>query len=196
MHGSRIDEPDAAYDADLRAMHLYRPSSVSPKTASCGRVYWLLLVRRPDHRGGRRCGRHVGGRRHRSDIRRVLHGCWRLNSDMPSGQSSRGRSIREYRNGISPLSAAPELDFIEKLAVSAAGLDAKDGFLLEDLSGSFESEPEWSEVSEGAPASPHAGPVEQFTAGTASAAFCCMGRSVCSRRGTRARQYRRTRQRW
>jgi hypothetical protein len=53
----------------------------------------------------------------------------------------------------------PKLDFIEK-AVSSLGLDVKDCFLPEDLAGSFESELESSEVSEGAPAAPHAGPVE------------------------------------
>ena len=57
-----------------------------------------------------------------------------------------------------------ELDFIEKCANSPPGLDVKDCFLSEDLVGSFENEPEASEVSEGAPASPHVGPVEQFEA--------------------------------
>ena len=43
-------------------------------------------------------------------------------------------------------------------------MDVKDCFLPEDLAGSFESEPETSEISEGAPASPHVGPVEQLEA--------------------------------
>ena len=57
-----------------------------------------------------------------------------------------------------------KLDFIEKYAASRRGLDVKDCFLPEDLVGSFEGEPEASEVSERAPASPHVGPVEQLEA--------------------------------
>jgi hypothetical protein len=53
-----------------------------------------------------------------------------------------------------------QLDFIEKYAASPRRRDVKDCFLPEDLAGTFEGEPEASEVSERAPASPHVGPVE------------------------------------
>jgi len=62
------------------------------------------------------------------------------------------------------MNESPELDFIEKCAASSRRLGVKDGFLPEDLVGSFEGEPERPEISEGAPASPHVGPVEQFEA--------------------------------
>ena len=58
----------------------------------------------------------------------------------------------------------PELDFIEKCTGSAADEAMKDGFVTEHLIGTLKGEPELSEVTEGAPASPHVGPVEQLEA--------------------------------
>src|SRR5271165_5074446 len=57
-----------------------------------------------------------------------------------------------------------QLDFIEKCAASAADEAVKDGFITEHVIGTLEGEPEWSEVTERAPASPHVGPVEQLEA--------------------------------
>ena len=51
------------------------------------------------------------------------------------------------------MNESPELDFIEKCAASSRRLGMKDGFLPEDLVGSFEGEPERPEIPKGAPAS-------------------------------------------
>jgi hypothetical protein len=76
-----------------------------------------------------------------------------------------GRAIRAHASGLrQSFFAGTELDFIEKYAASSPRLDVKDCFLPEDLVGSFEGEPERPEISEGAPVSPHLGPVEQFEA--------------------------------
>ena len=59
---------------------------------------------------------------------------------------------------------AAQLDFIEKCTGSAADEAMKDGFVTEHLIGTLKGEPESSEVTEVAPASPHVGPVEQLEA--------------------------------
>ena len=72
--------------------------------------------------------------------------------------------VLQGKGGVGKTFVASLLDFIEKHAASSPRLDVKDCFLAEDLVGSFEGEPERPEISEGAPASPHLGPVEQFEA--------------------------------
>ena len=62
------------------------------------------------------------------------------------------------------IALSSELDFIEKLAVSPGCLGVKDWLRAEHFICTLEGEPESSEVTEGAPASPHVGPVEQFEA--------------------------------
>lgn len=66
----------------LRAEHARVLVWSRARQQKCGRLYVYrdALVRRPDYRGHRRGGGNVGGRRRRCDIRRVLHGCWRLDS--------------------------------------------------------------------------------------------------------------------
>ena len=64
-------------------------------------------------------------------------------------------STESQPTGITQLNygSASKLDLIEKCAASSRWLGVKDGFVPEDLVGSFEGEPERPEISEGAPAS-------------------------------------------
>src|SRR5271165_5078153 len=94
-------------------------------------------------------------------VRRI--GSTRRYEPLPSGLRAITALLVLRNKAIKPLLAAAQLDFIES-AASPSRLDVKDCFLPEDFVGSFKREPEASEVSERAPASPHVGPVEQLEA--------------------------------
>ena len=91
---------------------------------------------------------------------RAPHHCGSRSRQESFQSTCSNEPVRRSTTGTTPA----KLDFIEKCTGSAADEAMKDGFVTEHLIGTLKGEPELSEVTEGAPASPHVGPVEQLEA--------------------------------